>query len=397
MYKLIFAPIHYFYGKNFGSEPLVSYEIYSRITKRIKGSIGICYSKLLNERVYGKLIFKSKDNRPYYYNIFDNLKFMFFYCSQAFKYIDSSDSVIIHHILPFKIGKSFNPLFLLTSKKVKKIIGPLQATLDFENTDLNKSSNFKNRNNEFVDKIAKSLNSLFRFLSKRTLLKADHIIVMNEVAKKEISQLGVDPDKITVIPIGIDVNRFAFIPYSKKDKKNIELVAIGYLINRKGFDLVLRSLKEVSKKHKNVRLRIIGDGPQKEDLMKLAKELSVDSYTIFEGFVPYSNIVSYYQNAHIFVSMSRSESWGQVYIDAMACGLPVISSENLGANEIVKSTTGYLVKQEDYMAMAQKVLDLIKTPELISNLGKNARKEIENRYDWEKIIIPQYQNIYVSL
>ena len=92
--------------------------------------------------------------------------------------------------------------------------------------------------------------------------------------------------------------------------------------------------------------------------------------------------------------MSRSERWGQVYIDAMACGLPIISSENLGANEIIKDTTGYLVKQEDYKAMAQRVLDLIKTPKLINNLGMNARKQIENRYDWEKTIIPKYMKLY---
>lgn len=297
---------------------------------------------------------------------------------------------IAHHILPFSIGRTFNPIFW-GNKKYRKIIGPIQA-LNNEKLDL------KQKTNNYFNIFPKIFFSLAKKLSYHTLKQADKIIVINEYTKNTLIEKGINKNKIIIIPPGIDLPRSKNVFSEKKNEKIIEIITVSYLVKRKRIDLIIKAISEVVKVYKNVKLRIIGDGLQMEALKKITSQLNLNHYVIFEGFVLNNRIQKYYQQAHIFASMSQAESWGQMYLEAMAGGLPVITTKNIGSNEIIKDNKfGYLIPQEDYKELAQKIIYLINHRKLINQFGQNARKEIEKKYDWETIIIPQYLKVYKSV
>jgi glycosyltransferase involved in cell wall biosynthesis len=180
----------------------------------------------------------------------------------------------------------------------------------------------------------------------------------------------------------------------QKKSDIIELLVICFLVKRKAVDLVIKALAEALKKNKNIILRIVGDGPQKMNLINLVSKLNLEDYVIFEPFVRNDQIARYYKMAHIFVSMTRSESWGQMYLEAMSSGLPIITTHNIGANEIIKKEFGYLVEQENYKQLADFISSLSLDKQLMEKMGENARKEVEERYDWDSVVIPKYLEIY---
>lgn len=148
--------------------------------------------------------------------------------------------------------------------------------------------------------------------------------------------------------------------------------------------------------HNDVVLRIVGDGPQKETLINLSTELGINDYVIFEGFVPNTKINKYYQNADFFVSMSYSESFGQTLIESMSNMLPVISTKVGGFKDInIHNQTGFLV-EHDVEEVKKYMIELIANPHLRIEMGLNARKIIEEKYDWN-IISSEYYKIYRNL
>jgi len=269
------------------------------------------------------------------------------------------------------------------------------VSVDYDNKDLKKNSFFATNENPVFNLLINFFDPLFALLSKATLLRGDHVIALNEVAKQELIKFGVPSPRITVIPIGIDTQKFSFTPYNKKNNHIFHLLTLGYLTKRKGTELLLKSLVRIIEKYPKVHLTIIGDGPQKSELEDLACQLDIDSHVTFAGFVKYADLEKYYQRSHVLVSMSRAESWGQVYLDAMACGLAIITSKNDGSNEIIKDGQfGYLVEQEDVAGLTGKVNYLISHPKLVDRFGKAARREIKRKYDWDRIVISQYLGLY---
>lgn len=227
---------------------------------------------------------------------------------------------------------------------------------------------------------------------------ADCIIAINRPTKAMLRERGVEERKIKIIRPGVDLDRFQFVPFKEKESCTIEVITVGFLIKRKAVDLIIKAIREVVKSHKNVHLRVIGDGPQMEPLRRLSGSLGLNDYVTFEGFVPNSEVWKYYREAHIFASMSRSESWGQVYLEAMASGLPIISAVNVGSSEIIEDGVfGYLVEQEDYNMLAERLVYLVENSYQIADFGRNGRAEAEKKYDWETVIIPQYLEIYDTL
>lgn len=153
----------------------------------------------------------------------------------------------------------------------------------------------------------------------------------------------------------------------------------------------------VTKTHKQIKLRILGDGPKLKHLKNLTQELNLNSYITFEGLIANSEVNKYYKNAHLFVSMSKSESWGQMYIEAMASGLAIISAKNVGSESIIKEEFGYLIEQENYKALAEKIIFLIQNPNKLAKMSQKARVEVEKYYDWDRVIIPKYFEVYKKI
>ena len=168
-------------------------------------------------------------------------------------------------------------------------------------------------------------------------------------------------------------------------------------MKRKGVELIINSMKDIVKENKGVILRIVGDGPQKKNLENQVKKLGLGEQVIFEGLVPHDEVAKLYQQADIFVSMSRSESWGQMYLEAMASGLAVVTSRTVGSESIIEEDFGLLLNQEDVNGLTSAVLDLINNPKKLAQFKKRAREHAVGVYDWENSIIPRYIALYDRL
>jgi glycosyltransferase involved in cell wall biosynthesis len=400
--KILFCPCHQIIDEvSEGGERGWAFSIGNSVSSLYPLSLVVVGSKnIILEKKY-RIVELEPKKKQIDVTAWHALAFHFWSFIKALQILKNEDFDVIHHVLPFGIFTTFSFLFLLLPKRGRRyVVGPVQSALSVQDsdTDGNNIRSFKKVSNKFKleDVIKKIISPVLHFLSRKTLQKADVVIVINEYTKKLLVADGIQEKKIIVIAPGIYVKR----PFKKKKNKNnwIELVSVCYLVRRKRVDLIIQAMKKIIGKTRNVKLTIVGDGPEKKYLQNLVKQLYLDDYITFTGYIPHNKVGKYFSQADIFVNMSESESWGQVYLEAMSYGLPVISSKNIGSSAILEEgKTGYLVGQGDYGALEKKILYLIDKPSLILKLGMNAKENVVRKYDWNKVIIPKYIDLYRSI
>jgi glycosyltransferase involved in cell wall biosynthesis len=402
--KILFSPCHYVFDEyKRGSEFIWAYKIADYISIKNTDSVVITgYKNILSEKVY-RIIEVQKNKNTFDMSIINTIIFALQYFYNTTKILKKEKFDIIHHVLPFAIGHTFNTNFIF-NKKNKLVIGPIQNPLSICDSDINSSDMMKSKKNiSLLDTITKNIirfvKPILNFLSYKTLEKANVIIVINEYTKNILTNMGLPENKIKIIPPGIDVDKFKYIPFKNKSKDRVEILVVCYLLKRKRVDLVIKAIKNlVNKGESNFILRIIGDGPQKASLEQLAKDLQLTEFIIFEGLVNNNEVGKYYKHAHIFINMSEAEGFATICLEAMSSGLAIISSEVGGFSDAIKhGYNGFLVKQGDVESLAHYIAELIGNPNLIDTCSKNARLTIEKEYDWQKCIIPKYLHIYSSL
>ena len=176
------------------------------------------------------------------------------------------------------------------------------------------------------------------------------------------------------------------------------MLTTGALIKRKGTEILIQGFAEALRKtDTKLVLKIVGDGPQRAYLEELVRSLHIDSHVIFCGHHDHKNMPAFYRNANVFISMSRAESWGQMYLEAMSSGLAILTTRNDGSTFIINNKiNGVFVKTENSHDLAKKIVHLATNRELLRSLQKSARATALE-YDWEKKIIPKYVRMYKNL
>ena len=150
------------------------------------------------------------------------------------------------------------------------------------------------------------------------------------------------------------------------------LVAVGRLVPEKGFDVLLRALQEVRKSFPATRLMVIGEGPSRPILERLASELNLDQAVVWMGFL--KNPFPHMSRAQILVAPSRWESFGNAVAEAMALGVPVIATRCGGPEDLIESgLTGILVPVDDVQALARAIVALLGDEETRTELATAAR------------------------
>lgn len=188
---------------------------------------------------------------------------------------------------------------------------------------------------------------------------------------------------VHIIPTGIDVEKF------HKDKINIQnqkairfkyniseddfvIIFVGRIAKEKSIEFLIENHVSIVEKNKKAKLLIVGDGPDKEELMKLTEKLKIKNNVIFTGKVPWNEIVDYYTLANVFTTASHTETQGLTLIEAMAASLPVIALDDEAFNTIViDDLNGYLFK--DKKGYKNSIEKLMKDPEKLIRMGKQAR------------------------
>jgi glycosyltransferase involved in cell wall biosynthesis len=285
---------------------------------------------------------------------------------------------VIHHMLPAVYDQTFDLLAILT-KRVKQpfVFGPISAHVYPRPVD-----------EKVVSKVVSRLH-------KATIRKCDALVTVTDQVKKLYSKIF-DEAQIWTMPLGVDTEQFEPLEGSRQ-KEGKEILFAGYLYRLKGAEYLLKALSIVVKEHDDVMLRIAGDGPDKQYLMRLSKALKIEDKVVFEGMVPHDMMPRYYQKCDIFCFPTLGEPFGKAVIEAMACAKPVIASNIGGPAEIIDNgKTGLLVPPAQPESLATKLGELLEDETRTKRMGINARKTVMKKYSWEKIGA-KYHTMYKNI
>ncbi len=190
---------------------------------------------------------------------------------------------------------------------------------------------------------------------------------------------------LTIIPNGVDLEAIEKAVAQPRDTRGntIQIVSVGNLWKIKGIDVVLAALKELDKQGiSNWHYTIVGDGPERASLETLAGEYGLGARVVFTGALPHDQALSHIAASNIFVLPSWNEAFGVVYLEAMACGKPVIGCRGQGAEDIiVDGETGLLVEPRDVSSLVGALMQLLVDPKMTGRIGLLG-KQRASKYSW---------------
>lgn len=205
-------------------------------------------------------------------------------------------------------------------------------------------------------------------------------------AKASLEEYGVTKP-IHIIPTGIDTRLFAKKNFSQKDTIALRqslglsehtpvILSLGRIAQEKSIDVILRAMPEVLATIPDARLVIVGDGPEKGNLMKLAVDLDISHGVLFAGAKPWNEIGKYYQLGDVFVSASLSETQGLTFAEAMAGGIPVVAKKDDSiAGMIQDGVTGLLFEKDE--ELPEKLCLLLTNSQLREAYSAAAAQKME--------------------
>ncbi len=219
----------------------------------------------------------------------------------------------------------------------------------------------------------------------------DRVVAVSEYTASHLSPL-IPKEKVRVIPNAVSVEQFAVGPESQVSRD--ELLIVGRLSREeryKGHEHLLRALVILHGRGIAIRLTVIGDGDDRCRLEQLTHEMGLDEYVVFRGRVSRKDLVEAYQRCLAFVMPSfvatspsgfwKGEGFGLVYIEAAACGRPVIASAEGGAPEtILDGETGFIVNPRDPEDIANKIQILWADQKTAHDMGRRGRLLVEKKF-----------------
>ncbi len=229
------------------------------------------------------------------------------------------------------------------------------------------------------------------WLARKVLRRATAIASTSHAMAAQVRRLTPERREIAVTPFGVDLARFSAQPRSGP----LTLGIVKSLAPKYGIDLLLRAFAglcvdaDVRAAHPACRLLIVGDGPQRDELVQLAAQLGIAKRTQFAGAVPHTDVPHWLHQLDIYAAPSRldSESFGVAVIEAGACGLPVVVSDAGGLPEVVvDGKTGLVVPRDDVPALQAALKRLALDAVLRERLGSAGRAHVEREYEWGRCV-----------
>ena len=177
------------------------------------------------------------------------------------------------------------------------------------------------------------------------------------------------------------------------------LLYIGRLSKEKGIEYLIKAMPRIQEEIPNAKLVIVGKGPEKKNLEKLAAQIGADRGLTFTGWVNDSDIIKHIQNAEVVIVPSYwAESFALVTLEAMANGRPIIVSDIFGLSERIENDdVGSLFEAGNSKDLADKVIKLLSDFEIVKIMSKNARVKVNEKYSAEQHyaeIVNIYEELY---
>ncbi len=234
---------------------------------------------------------------------------------------------------------------------------------------------------------------------------ADCILAASRYLYKHLIGLGADHAKLRLHYPGINPDNFIFKYKFNKDyiKDEITILTVARLVKEKGIDYGIFAISKLIKLNPKINLKylIVGNGPLKDYLKRIVKDLNLQNIVKFLGWMRQDEIVKLMVKSDIFLLPSVSEAFGVVLLEAQAVGLPIVATNVGGIPEaIVNGKSGFLVPKRDIDALAKRLKYLIEHPELWPKMGRFGRKIIESKYNIKKLnrqLIKVYKNLLGGL
>lgn len=239
----------------------------------------------------------------------------------------------------------------------------------------------------------------FSLAMRRIGNSIDTLTYLGQFTHREISNALSPKARSAMVRIapGIDVTHFSPVDGPNQLRSELGLrdkaviVCVGRLVPRKGQDRLIEALSQVRGSIPNAHLLLVGEGPYRKTLEKIAREKGVTEAVTFVGRVKYSQLPEYFRVGDLFAMPSRSrlaglevEGLGIVYLEASACGLPVIAGNSGGAPDAIKdSVTGIVVDGTNVAEIARAVSELLSQPTRAKEMGAAGREWILSQWSWE--------------
>lgn len=232
----------------------------------------------------------------------------------------------------------------------------------------------------FAKKSARSLETI-----KRTFQNSSMVIAPSpRLAKTAYELTGISPE---VIGYGFYKDEIfsGDSDFLKEYESKHIILSASRLLDSKGIDLNLRAVKKLQEKHDDIIYLIIGDGPFKGSLQKLVHDLNIEPQVRFLGQLPHSKVMEYMSICDIFSMPSWQETFGLVFLEAMAHGKPVIGCRGQGVDGIIEQEVhGFLPPPKDIDSIVDAMDFLLSNPDKAREMGEKARELVLNNYTWEK-------------
>ena len=229
---------------------------------------------------------------------------------------------------------------------------------------------------------------------------ADLLIACSKgVANEAIRKLGISRDKMKVVYNAVDIARISVLAKEPVEHQWLgkfpTIISVGSLTPQKGHVYLLKAL-EITNKITPIYLLLLGDGPEKEKLQKLAISLGINDYVDFLGYQP--NPFKYMASADVFVLSSLWEGFGNVLVEALACNVPIVSTNApYGPQEIIQDgRNGFLVPTANPEALADRIIRILNTSTLREEFTVEGLRIVHEKFSIENII-KQYENILMHV
>lgn len=239
-----------------------------------------------------------------------------------------------------------------------------------------------------MDAMPRKENPAYADKMRELLQTVPLVLARSESLAEVLVERGAPKDRIRINRTALPLNEFPRHPrHTPADGRWVFLQA-SRLIEKKGIEDSLRAFAEIQRVHPLAEFHLAGEGPLKNDIIKLASELHIGDNVFLEGFCEPDQLRELYQEAHVFLHPSKkTESEDQEgvpnsMLEAMATGLPVVATRHGGIPEVVRQgKDGLLSAEGDWLALAASLRTLIGNPSLLLEMGQNAAERVRAEFD----------------
>ena len=250
---------------------------------------------------------------------------------------------------------------------------------------------------------------LTRAMETYAFKRADAVTTICAGLRNDIVARGISSDKVTVIPNAVDIEKFS-VGGAPDEALKVQLGLagmrvlgfIGSFYAYEGLDLLLTALPRILEQAPDVRVLLVGGGPQEEALKQQARQLGIADKVVFTGRVPHSEVNRYYDLADLLVYPRHSMRLTELVtplkpLEAMAQGRLFVASDVGGHRELIRDgETGVLFRAESPQDLASKVLELLNMPERWPEMKAAGRRYVETERNW-KVSVARYRDVYNRL